>query len=170
LFTREEAEAIRKEYDFKDRLLEKAEDASSSIFTEHNLDTTENGSDIGLDLSKSTILAPFNTPEAEEKLFIENLEENMQSKKVVKFSSKIREFDRRYERDNNSQLDNGVYVQAINDLELPKSSNRKSKAQPSYYNSKVSTLANTQSLFQSSGPHVVGIFPHKLFIDRPCSH
>ena len=37
------------------------------------------------------------------------------SKKTIKFCSKLREYNRKYERENNSQQDNGVYVQAVKD-------------------------------------------------------
>ena len=41
-------------------------------------------------------------------------------KKVIKYRSKLREFNRKYERDNNSKLDNGVYVQGANGQETKK--------------------------------------------------
>jgi len=109
LFSQEEIDSIKKEYSYKQKSQENSinEDSNSSIFTEHNLDTTENDQD----LSKSTILAPFNSIESKETIFMERVKRIAQNKKVIKFNSKIRECDRKYERNNNSKLDNGVYVQ-----------------------------------------------------------
>lgn len=123
------------------------------------MDTTENGTENGLDLTKSTILAPFNTPEPEEKKFIIKIQKQLINKKIIKFSSKLREFDRRYERENNSQLDNGVYVQVVNDTQSPKtgSSTTKSKVLPqaALTNSKSSTMAVTRTL--TTAHHGIGM-------------
>ena len=107
---------IRKEYSFKDRVQEN--DDASSIFTEHNLDATENSIENGIEVTKSIILAPFNSLEQDGyEEFLEEAEKHVAVKRIIKFKSKLREFDRRYERDNNSKLDNGVYVQpALNAL------------------------------------------------------
>jgi serine/threonine protein kinase len=124
LFTAEEKEAITREYSFREAEgdveadIEGGNDVESSIFTEHHLDTTENEDD-NTDLSRSAILAPFNTvehnPPAEP-----HPEALLKKKKnMIKFSSKLRELDRCYERNNNSQLDNGVYLpQAVPLCEL----------------------------------------------------
>ena len=115
IFTPEEMEAIRNEYSFKEKAKEDSlnDEASSSVFTEHNLDTTENDVENDPDLSKSTILAPFNSIEPNAQEFVESVLRLVQSKRIIKFHSKLREIDRRYERNNNSQLDNGVYVQPV---------------------------------------------------------
>eukprot|EP00826_Nyctotherus_ovalis_P044005 TRINITY_DN4706_c0_g1_i14.p2 TRINITY_DN4706_c0_g1~~TRINITY_DN4706_c0_g1_i14.p2 ORF type:complete len:110 (-),score=20.43 TRINITY_DN4706_c0_g1_i14:100-429(-) len=44
---------------------------------------------------------------------MEEMKELIVSRKSVKFCSKLREVDRQYERDNNSNIDNGVYVQGL---------------------------------------------------------
>lgn len=108
-------EAIRQEYSFKEHSKEDSisDDTGSSIFTEHKLDTTENDAENDPDLSKSTVLAPFNSLEPNGDEFIESVSKKAVNKRAIKFHSKLREFDRKYERNNNSQLDNGVYVQPV---------------------------------------------------------
>ena len=112
LFTQDETLAIKREYDYKERLKDKTCSENSSIFTVHDLDTNESR-EVGLNLSKSVILAPFNTNENNNSSLIDDMEPMVVSKKVIKFSSKLREVDRKYERDNNSNLDNGVYVKSV---------------------------------------------------------
>ena len=122
LFTEEEISCIKKEYDFKERNKDKSiSEDESSVFTVHNLDTTVNNENEA-DLSKSAILAPFNSNEPNEQSFIESVQPLIISKKAIKFCSKLREIDRQYERDNNSKIDNGVYLQsAISALSSPSS-------------------------------------------------
>jgi len=111
---------MRKEYDFKDRH-KNSSLSESSLFTEHNLDTTINRSN---EESKSEILAPFNTNEGDNK-FMESVEPLIVSRKVIKFSSKLREINRKYERDNNSNNDNGIYVNnASSDIPIKSHSTR----------------------------------------------
>ncbi len=112
LFTAEEREVIRKEYYFEARAEESPEsDVDGSVFTEHNLNTTENVEQSGLEHTKSLILAPFNTIERDTQQFLDAVLPLVVPKRTVKLSSQLRELDRRYERENNSRLDNGVYVQ-----------------------------------------------------------
>ena len=56
--------------------------------------------------SRSVILAPFNTTDEEEdeEQFSLKIEE-----KKIKFLAKVREYNRQFERNNNCDLDNGVY-------------------------------------------------------------
>jgi hypothetical protein len=102
--------AIKKEYDFKERLNGSSFSEESSLFTVHNLDTSENN-EASDDLSKSDVLAPFNTNEDNSDKFLKSIEPMIVSRKMLKFSSKLREVNRKYERDNNSNIDNGVYIQ-----------------------------------------------------------
>ena len=111
LFTNEEITAIKKEYDYKERLNNSSTSEDSSVFTVHGLDTSGNN-ESGIDHSKSTILAPFNTNDECSNEFIEEIKAQTVNKKIIKFSSKLREVNRQYERDNNSNIDNGVYVQS----------------------------------------------------------
>ena len=112
MFSKEEIRSIKEEFDYRERLKDQsANEDEVSIFTVHNLDTTESAEN-GADLSKSTILAPFNSNEPREQEFIESVKPLVVAKRTLKFSSKLREIDRQYERNNNSKLDNGVYVAA----------------------------------------------------------
>ncbi len=115
IFTPEEIESIKQEYSFKEHSQDDsaADEASSSMFTEHKLDTTDNDAENDPDMSKSTVLAPFNSVDPNGQELIEDLTRQALSRRVIKFHSKLRELDRRYERNNNSQLDNGVYVQPV---------------------------------------------------------
>jgi len=113
IFTEEEIDSIRNEYRFNALANENLDESQSSIFTEHKLDTTEIDPENDPDLSKSAILAPFNTVENNPAEFLKQIEDKYLPKKTIKLHSKLREFDRRYERNNNSQLDNGVYVQPV---------------------------------------------------------
>ena len=74
-------------------------------FTEHHLDTSVNELTRN-DTSKSVILAPFNSTQTD-KSFI--LAEETLPRNVIKFGAKVREIDRQFERNNNCELDNGVY-------------------------------------------------------------
>jgi len=57
------------------------------------------------------VLAPFNTNELSGQEFIESIKP-LVVRRGIKFSSKLREVDRQYERDNNSKIDNGIYVRS----------------------------------------------------------
>eukprot|EP00826_Nyctotherus_ovalis_P026844 TRINITY_DN2093_c0_g1_i11.p1 TRINITY_DN2093_c0_g1~~TRINITY_DN2093_c0_g1_i11.p1 ORF type:complete len:213 (+),score=29.98 TRINITY_DN2093_c0_g1_i11:136-774(+) len=109
LFTQEEMAAIRREYDFRER---GAGSEDSSVFTVHNLDTTDKD-ESEVDLSKSQVLAPFNTNEPDGNEFIESITPLVVKKSTIKFLSKLREVNRQYERDNNSNIDNGIYVKSM---------------------------------------------------------
>ncbi len=109
LFTEEEISAIKKENDYKERQKDASAD-ESSVFTVHGLDTTS--AEAEDDMSKSTILAPFNSNEPNQQSFLESVEPLVLNRRAIKFCSKLREVDRQYERDNNSKIDNGIYVQA----------------------------------------------------------
>ena len=69
--------------------------------------------DTNLDASKSLILAPYNTGNEEQDEFISSIERKVINKKTIKFASKLRELNRRYERNNNSNIDNGIYVKSV---------------------------------------------------------
>ena len=51
--------------------------------------------------------------------------EEIRPKKAIKFSSKVREVDRQYERNNNCDLDNGVYNK-VDDEDDPQGGEHKS--------------------------------------------
>lgn len=106
LFTEDEIKSIRNEYNFKDRI----NDSDESIFTEYDLDNSKNSRDNDeMNLSKSIILAPYNSFANYDKCD-DNEDIEIVDSKIVKFKSKLREYNRKYERDNNSKIDNGMYV------------------------------------------------------------
>lgn len=117
LFTEEEIQGIRSEYNFMERL---EENSDASILTEHDLDSVENSfADNGAELSKSTILGPFNSLGNSSHSLLQGLDNSSRQKPVdgefgfekkIKFRPKLREVDRKYERNNNSKVDNGMYV------------------------------------------------------------
>jgi len=76
-------------------------------FTEHHIDTSLNELTRN-DTSKSIILAPFNSTQTDRSIEIINPKE-IRVKDSIKFGAKVREIDRQYERNNNCELDNGVY-------------------------------------------------------------
>jgi len=162
LFTDEEIQAIKREYSFKDRL---EENSNTSVFTEHDLDATENSSEgIGADISKSVILAPFNSLVQNEDELIEMTKNLIVDKKIIKYRSKLREFNRKYERDNNSKLDNGVYVQAAGNL-----ANKVN--QPKSEKTLIKTDKEEKSKQQGSGKTTKGIITNQhptmgSYIDR----
>lgn len=128
LFSEEELDNIRRDYDFKERQRECSTSGDSSIFTVHNLDTETNEDE---ELSKSIVMAPYNTNESDEESFIETVEPLVVSRRVIKFSSKLREINREYERDNNSNIDNGIYVKPTAVVSSRIATKRDSLAKPS---------------------------------------
>lgn len=103
LFTEEERTALAKEYSCV-----RCKDASQSesLFTEQNIDSTFDELSRN-NTSKSEVLAPFNSS-------VDSSEEREEWKardkrEVVRFGAKVRDLDRQYERNNNGEVDNGVY-------------------------------------------------------------
>jgi hypothetical protein len=92
--------------------MERLEESSdASILTEHDLDSMNTSfADNGMELSKSTVLGPFNSLDNSSCSILQKLDEECGLGKKIKFKSKLREVDRKYERDNNSKVDNGMYV------------------------------------------------------------
>jgi len=111
LFSEEEIDRIRKDYNFKERQKDLSVSDDNSIFTVHNLDTENNEEE---ELSRSIVMAPYNTNESDEENFVETIESLILNKRTIKFSSKLREINREYERDNNSKIDNGIYLKSTN--------------------------------------------------------
>ncbi len=90
-------------------------------------------------MSRSVILAPFNSLEQDQSAAQENARGLILPKKVIKFRSKLRELNRRYERDNNSKLDNGVYVQSAVSVAIKKGDEKASRARISHLSNIVGT-------------------------------
>ena len=112
LFSEEEMHSIKREYSYKERVVESL---NGSLFTEHNLDgSADSNLSIGMNVSKSGVLGPFNSAADFSDNYIQQISDKAEDKRSIKFKSKLREFDRRYERENNSKLDNGMYVKNLN--------------------------------------------------------
>ena len=115
LFSEKEKEVIIKEFCYSRRLNRNTVEESreeTSIFTEHNLETSMN--DLTKNISsKSIILAPFNSTKTELSSIHLSVEDMIEDRKVLKLGTKVREVDRQYERNNNCELDNGVYNKFI---------------------------------------------------------
>ncbi len=63
--------------------------------------------------SKSIILAPFNSTRSDldqiNNSLSDSVKEMIQDRSCLKFAARVREVDRKYEANNNQELDNGVY-------------------------------------------------------------
>lgn len=94
--------AVRNQQKDKDTSME------SEWFTEQNLETSQNELTRNI-TSKSNILAPFNSTLSDGSE--ENKAEEMiiSDKRIIKLAPKVRDVDRQYEKNNNCELDNGVY-------------------------------------------------------------
>lgn len=121
LFTVEEKENIAKEFTYYDRInRNKAQNdgnqtstIDSDWFTEQNIDSTQNELTKNI-TSKSVILAPFNSTLTERSdCHDDSTEKLMLEKKVLKLGAKVREVDRQYEKNNNCEVDNGVYNKCV---------------------------------------------------------
>lgn len=79
-------------------------------FTEGNLDSTQNMLAKNI-TTKSVVLAPFNSTMTNVCLFDSNHKPHVYPSKnnIFKFKGRVKELDREYEKNNNGELDNGVY-------------------------------------------------------------
>jgi len=110
MFTDVEKETIEKEYSCRKK--EKGEE-NEVLFTEQNIDSTQ--TDLTRNITqKSFILAPFNSTYNESTKDSRKLEAEIYEKgEILKLSAKVRDADRQYERNNNGDLDNGVYNKMV---------------------------------------------------------
>eukprot|EP01022_Parablepharisma_sp_SALTPOND_P025584 TRINITY_DN5_c0_g2_i1.p1 TRINITY_DN5_c0_g2~~TRINITY_DN5_c0_g2_i1.p1 ORF type:complete len:1045 (-),score=116.51 TRINITY_DN5_c0_g2_i1:7703-10837(-) len=110
IFTEEEIEAVMKEYEYtrKEGNIE-----NRTLFTEQNIDSTVN--DLTKNITtKSIILAPFNSTKSNISGIDPSVEKILKDKKeVIKFAAKVRDIDRQYEKNNNGEIDNGVYNKLV---------------------------------------------------------
>lgn len=108
LFSAEEKAAIGKEYAYPGKRRE--EDAESQ-FTERDIDASQSEL-MRNNSTKSVILAPFNSlvEKEESVLQAEGKGADVREKrKAIKFAPRAKEVDRQYEKNNNGDMDNGVY-------------------------------------------------------------
>lgn len=118
IFTETEKEIIRTEFTYNDtRRLNRNMKNESTVFTEHNLDSTRNSVILNQD-TKSVILAPFNSTKTHLSELHDSVKEIMFRKgEVFKLHARVRDIDRQYEFNNNWELDNGVYNRFVNEEE-----------------------------------------------------
>ena len=84
----------------------KQHEVEDGPFTEHHLDTSANEQTKN-NSTRSIILAPFNTTLGGPT--VQTIDGEIKEKSTVVFTAKVREIDRQYERNNNCEVDNGVY-------------------------------------------------------------
>jgi len=111
MFTEEEKQKITKEFTFNDCwwLNRNFETKVSWDFTEQDLETVQNEL-LRNHSSKSIILAPFNSSASDVDASISpEIKWLILSKEKIKFGPKVREINRKYEENNNQEVDNGVY-------------------------------------------------------------
>jgi hypothetical protein len=115
LFTQEEKEGIEKEFTRSSRANRNqlAKEGTvgtieSDWFTERNIDCTQNELTRNIS-SKSIILAPFNSTISLQSGIHPSVQALAIDKAAVQLSRKIRDIDRQYEKNNNGDVDNGVY-------------------------------------------------------------
>ena len=110
LFTAEEKDIIKKDC-WKNS---KQESEEITLFTEQGIESTRNEL-IKNDMTKSVILAPFNTTQSHTN--IEDLPMSgcdlIDKRLIINFSDNIRDIDRQFEKNNNSNIDNGVYTKFV---------------------------------------------------------
>ena len=102
LFTKEEQESFDKDCW-----------QNTELFTEQDINSTLDDLNKN-NTTKSIILAPFNTTlsqELEDSLIGEK--ELVDKVMVMKFSSKAKDIDRQYEKNNNGDIDNGIYTKFL---------------------------------------------------------
>eukprot|EP00826_Nyctotherus_ovalis_P060367 TRINITY_DN8460_c0_g3_i1.p1 TRINITY_DN8460_c0_g3~~TRINITY_DN8460_c0_g3_i1.p1 ORF type:complete len:490 (-),score=143.26 TRINITY_DN8460_c0_g3_i1:83-1531(-) len=107
LFTKEEQEALDRD------CWENGKAGPCELFTEQDIDST-------LDelarnnTTRSIVLAPFNTTLSEElDASIMESEELVDKVMVLRFSSRAKDIDRQYEKNNNGDIDNGIYTKFL---------------------------------------------------------
>ena len=123
LFTQEEIENIQKEFTYAKRERNQGIDSSTSSmqsdwFIEQNIDQSQSELTKN-ETSKSFILAPFNstiTDENEKSAYAVD-DKDIYNKRIIKYDPRVKEIDRQYERNNNCEVDNGVYNDCDNGKE-----------------------------------------------------
>lgn len=116
LFSQQERTYIHHEFTYnetsrlnRNELHQQSQQKENHLFPEHLLDSTQN-SMLKNCTSKSVILAPFNSTKSHlDATLSEGVKELMQSRKCIKMGGRVKDIDRQYERNNNADLDNGVY-------------------------------------------------------------
>eukprot|EP00826_Nyctotherus_ovalis_P045050 TRINITY_DN4930_c0_g1_i10.p1 TRINITY_DN4930_c0_g1~~TRINITY_DN4930_c0_g1_i10.p1 ORF type:complete len:487 (-),score=150.53 TRINITY_DN4930_c0_g1_i10:288-1748(-) len=99
LFTREERESCREVW---------LDSEAASTLTGQSLESVRSE-------PKSLVLGPFNTTLSERGMteLVPEECDLVDKRKVIKFMGKVREADDKYEKDNNGEIDNGIYTKLI---------------------------------------------------------
>jgi len=116
LFSEQEKELLSKEYCYN-KSKPKGEGETNTLFTEQNIDSTQNELTKN-NTTKSVILAPFNSTRTDQETSKDFIEKDVvvkEKKEVLKFAGKVRDIDRQYEKNNNGDVDNGVYNKFVCD-------------------------------------------------------
>eukprot|EP00826_Nyctotherus_ovalis_P065751 TRINITY_DN9673_c0_g1_i6.p1 TRINITY_DN9673_c0_g1~~TRINITY_DN9673_c0_g1_i6.p1 ORF type:complete len:221 (+),score=53.41 TRINITY_DN9673_c0_g1_i6:152-814(+) len=147
LFTREEKAAFKKEYNYGcDRV--KGDNETNTLFTEQNIDSTQDELNRN-ETSKSLILAPFNSSQSDQESSSEYIGKDYsikQKKEIIKFSAKVRDVDRQYEKNNNGDIDNGVYNKFVCDSNEDNNVEESSLESINVSNSSLDSLKNFAKL------------------------
>lgn len=110
LFTKEESKTLNKETWGK----AKADGKTNTLFSEQNVDSTINELNKN-NMTKSIILAPYNSTFSEDQT-AHKLDEDcdfIDKALAMKFSVNVKDIDRQFEKNNNFDIDNGVYTKFI---------------------------------------------------------
>jgi len=93
-------------------------DERESVFSEESLEAENNEVEEN-NMTKSVILGPFNTTLTENSIseFFLQEHELFNKESIIKFSAKVKDIDKQYEKDNNGEIDNGIYTKLIHDSE-----------------------------------------------------
>ena len=150
VFSEEEKMAIRKDFSYQDmrryRRNEEAKEEMSTehLFTEHELDTTQNGL-IKNSSTKSMILAPFNSTRTHmdgapndsqgEPILppLEIEEELIADRRIIKFEARVKDVNRQYEINNNCELDNGVYNKFVRQSTQQENENEENRTEKNLF-------------------------------------
>eukprot|EP01022_Parablepharisma_sp_SALTPOND_P008189 TRINITY_DN135349_c2_g1_i1.p1 TRINITY_DN135349_c2_g1~~TRINITY_DN135349_c2_g1_i1.p1 ORF type:complete len:1128 (-),score=119.65 TRINITY_DN135349_c2_g1_i1:2063-5362(-) len=117
LFTEQERELLGKEYCYSDKAKRKDGGETNTLFTEQNIDSTQNELTKN-NTTKSVILAPFNSTRTDQNTSKDYIARGCAMKdkrEIIKFAAKVRDIDRQYEKNNNGDVDNGVYNKFVCD-------------------------------------------------------
>eukprot|EP00826_Nyctotherus_ovalis_P047903 TRINITY_DN5584_c0_g1_i4.p1 TRINITY_DN5584_c0_g1~~TRINITY_DN5584_c0_g1_i4.p1 ORF type:complete len:444 (+),score=96.81 TRINITY_DN5584_c0_g1_i4:1226-2557(+) len=163
LFTETEKTTMQEEYSCRKK--------DETLFTEQNIDSTQ--SELTSNITdKSLILAPFNTTQERSKDW--GMEVPVYEKsEVIRFGAKARDADRQYEKNNNGDLDNGVYndmvcvsrkksVSSCDSINCSFENESKSEEQSFDYHYNIN---ERHEVFGESPPLVIGRYYHNEIDD-----
>jgi hypothetical protein len=118
MFDEQERLLIRKEFTYhlvKENKLKPGRNQTdlNTQFTEHSISSIPPNELLKNSSSRSIILAPFNSMQkeaTEQRAYLDSCYEEIEDKDImIRFGHKVREIDRKFEKFNNGDFDNGVY-------------------------------------------------------------